>query len=297
MKQIVSILILISTITFADNINVMNGYSKEPLKKQIFTYDYVVTQTMVINNYLNKLDKLDNNTKSRIKDDIYYLISSSVSELYKNKNNIIPKKDNLIMKTLFDSAQRLKIIGTNLAYYQLFQMKDTDKLKSINFTKDLKLSLDYDLFKLEDEFWSIKFPYYFKIRKLQESEINNSNNTIIDISTGGAKDKSNFGYSNANITLFISDKKDDKEFFKFWYKAFKVPSNIKLKSIGIKNYKTQYIDIKDSLMNNEITSWSNNNNSFVAVYSGLDGTFQENRQHFLDFLNSLANKALEKETR
>lgn len=291
MKQIISIIILISTITFADNINVMNGYSKEPLKKQIFTYDYVVTQTMVINNYLNaNLNKLDNNIKRKIKDDIYYLISSSVSELYKNNNNIIPKKDNLIMKTLFNSAQRLNIIGTNLAYYQLFQMKSTDKLKSINFTKDLKLSLNYDLFKLEDKFWSIKFPYYFKIRKLQESEINNSNTTIIDISTGGAKDKSKFGYSNANITLFISDTKDDKDFFKFWYKAFKIPSTIKSKSIGVKNYKTQYLDIKNSLMNNEIVSWSNDNNSFVVVYSGLDGTFKENRQHFLDFLNSIANK-------
>ena len=290
MKKTIFILIITVTVLFADNTSVMDGYSKDPLKNRVFSYDYVVTQTISINNYLNtNLNNLDKNAKRNITEDIYYLISSSISESYKQDKLIIAKKDDLILKTLFQSAQRLNVLGSNLAYYQLFQMNNTDKLQSIYFTKDLQLSLTYDLFKLEDKFWSIKFPYYFMIRKIQKSRIKNIESTIISISTGGAKDKSKLGYSQASITLFVSDKQNNKGFFEYWYKVFKVDSKIQLKPTGIKNYKTQYI--KDKLINNEITSWSTDTNSFIAIYTGLDGTYEVNRQHFLDFLNQIKEKS------
>jgi hypothetical protein len=291
MIKIFFISIFLLMTAYANDITAMNGYTKEPLEKPLFPYAYTITETMAVNNYLNaNLNKLDKNNKQKIKEHIYNLMSSYISEYYKKNNKIMVDKDDLIMKSLFSSAQKLNSMGANLAYYQLFQMKNTDQLKNIGFTKDFKLSLKYDLFNIEHKFWSINFPYYFMIGRIGESKINNSNTTIVKISTAGAKDKSKFGYSQATITLFVSDKKDDKVFFEHWYNAFKIPSSIKLKSIGIKNYKSQRIYNKNYLLNTEITSWSTNTNSFIVVYSGIDGTFQQNRQHFLDFLKSIANK-------
>lgn len=292
MRKFISILILfISLPIFANEYKPQQGYSLEPLGAPVYDWAHVVADTVTFNNWLNA--NYLNLTREKMKgsrEHLYYLISSYASDLYKKNKSILPKNHDPILETLFSWSERLGVYGASLVYNQIKneKMKPMPMLMKIHPT--FKLTFQNDLYNLESlsSSWSIKFPYYFMIGNLSDFKAANGMQTqVLSVSTGASKDKTTAGQSQATLMILFSPSSDFEGFSKFWLRNFEMSSNSKTTNLGIKNLSSQYTYDKSSLLHKEFTFWKTEKGSMAVAYMGMDGTYQANRQHFLDFLFQL----------
>lgn len=159
----------------------------------------------------------------------------------------------------------------------------------------LKLTLENDLYKLEalSNAWSITLPYYFMINHISDYKtINGMQTQVLSVSTGASRDKTKAGQSQGTILLVFSPSYDVEAFSKFWLKNLEIPTDAKITDLAIRNLHSQYSYDNSSLLHKEITLWQTEKGSIGVVYMGMDGTYQNNRQHFLDFLTQLKTQPL-----
>jgi len=266
----------------------MNGYSKLPLADPVFDYAKVIVDSTAFNNWLNtNYSKLNSQTMKGPREHLYYLLSSYVSELNNKGGVILPEEHDLILSTLLSWTERLGAYGTHLFYNQIKsdEMKAMPSLMKIS--EGIKVSAVNDMFNIEDKNgnWSTKFPYYFMIGAINEFNATNGMETqLLTISTGAAKDKSKAGRSQSTLMLVYSPSKETKTFQEYWLNGFEVDSNIKSKPLGVNKLESVYLYNEDALLHKEITFLPSSNGSLLVAYLGMEGAYQKNRQHFLDFL-------------
>jgi hypothetical protein len=267
----------------------------------VFDYAKVVVDSTAFNNWLNtNYSKLNAETMKGPREHLYYLLSSYVSEL-NNKNGIIlPKENDLVLSTLLSWSERLGAYGTHLFYNQVKNEKMKAMPALMKYSEGIKISAVNDMFKVEAKSgsWSIKFPYYFMIGAINEFNATNGMETqLLTISTGAVKDKTQFGRSQSTLMLIYSPSKDLSEFNEYWLNQFKIDSKIKPKPLGVKKLESVNIYNKEALLHTEITFLPSSKGSLLIAYLGMDGAYQKNRQHFLDFISQVktANKSLKQD--
>jgi len=266
----------------------MDGYSKLPLTEPIFDYPKVIIESTAFNNWLNNnYSKLDDQTMKGPREHLYYLLSSYVSELNNKDGIILPGENDLVLSTLLSWSERLGAYGTHLFYNQV----KSDKMKAMpsvmKVSEGIKISAINDMFRVEAKsgHWSTKFPYYFMIGAINEFNATNGMETqLLTISTGAVKDKSQAGRSQSTIMLIYSPSEETKEFNDYWLTQFEIDSKVIAKPLGVKKLESVYLYNEEALLHKEITFLPSSNGSLLIAYMGMDGAFQKNRQHFLDFL-------------
>lgn len=266
----------------------MDGYSKSPLADPVFDYAKVIVDSTAFNNWLNtNYSKLNSQTMKGPREHLFYLLSSYVSELNNKDGIILPEESDLVLSTLLSWSERLGAYGTHLFYNQIKRDKMKAMPSLMEVSKGIKISAVNDMFKIEDTNgnWSTTFPYYFMIGAINEFNATNGMETqLLTISTGAAKDKSQAGRSQSTIMFIYSPSEETKEFNDYWLTQFEIDSKIKAKPLGVKKLESVYFYNEDALLHKEITFLPSSNGSLLIAYMGMEGAFQINRQHFLDFL-------------
>jgi len=290
-KLVVALLITFSCSIAASEYTPQQGYSFEPLNNPVFDYAHVVVDVAKFNNWLNaNYSKLNAETMKGPREHLYYLLSSYISELYKRDKVILPKKHDLILQILFSWSERLGVYGGSLVYNQIKSKKMEPIPELMKIPGSFSLSLDNDLYNLKSttNIWSVKFPYYFMIGNMNDFQATNGMKTqLVSISTGASKDNTKAGRSQSTLMLIYSPSNKFKTFKKYWLGQFGIPSGAKTAELGVKNLNSRSIFDNASLLHKEITFWSSETGSFAVAYLGMDGTYQADRQHYLDFLNQL----------
>lgn len=279
----------------------MDGYSKLPLEEPVFGYAKVIVDSTAFNNWLNtNYSKLNAQTMKGPREHLYYLLSSYVSELNNKDGVILPAENDLVLSTLLSWSEKLGAYGSHLFYNQV----KNDKMKAMpsfmKVSEGIKISAINDMFRVEAKSgdWSAKFPYYFMIGAINEFNATNGMETqLLTISTGAVKDKSQAGRSQSTIMLIYSPSEETKEFNDYWLTQFEIDSKIIAKPLGVKKLKSAYLYNEEALLHKEITFLPSSNGSLLIAYMGMEGAFQINRQHFLDFLLQVktANKPLKQD--
>ncbi|MFT6268366.1 MAG: hypothetical protein ACJAVV_001174 [Alphaproteobacteria bacterium] len=123
---------------------------------------------------------------------------------------------------------------------------------------------------------------------------------LVSISTGAAKDNPEAGRSQSTLMFIHSPSLNIKEFADYWLSQFEINAKTKPSALGINTLKSFYIYNGETQLHKEITFLSSPQGSYWVSYLGMDGAFQTNRQHFLDFLSQVniteattANKAMQ----
>lgn len=304
MKILATILfIAFSWPIFADEYTPQQGYSFEPLNSPVFDYAHVVVDVTVFNNWLNaNYSKLNTETMKGPREHLYYLLCSYVAELYKRDKVIMPKEHDLILEILFSWSERLGVFGSSLAYNKVKSDKKKPMPELMKIPESFSISLDNDLYVLttKSNNWSVKFPYYFMIGTMNDFKATNGMQTqLVSISTGATKDNTKTGHSQGTLMLIYSPSNDFDSFSDFWLSQFGIASGTKPTKLEAKTLESRSTYDKASLLHKEITFWPSEAGSYAVAYLGMDGTYQANRQHFLDFLNQInvqqaitANKSL-----
>ena len=264
-----------------------NGYAVEPYQNAVFDEAKVAVETVVFNNWLNmNLQKLTYEQLKGPREHLYYLIDSRVKHLYTFEKRILPEKSDQILQMLFSWSERLGVFGGNHAYNAVKKSSSPELTPSMKTPNGIVMSMSKDVFNIRSELgWSIQFPYNFMVWNVQDfNAIGGSRTQMVAFSTGAAKDNGQLGHSQATLMFFFSPKVDQVTLEKYWLEKIGISEDTKLADLNVKNLQSRHEYNYSKALHTEITSWSKAKGAFVAAYSGNSGTYEANRQHFLDFL-------------
>ncbi len=266
------------------------GYSTNPLDNPVFNYAHVVADTPASNNWLNNnYSKLNPQEIRKTREHLYYLLNTYVSELYKRDKVILPKEPDLILQTLFYWSEKLGVFGGSLVYNKV-KSEQMEPLSEFKTPQSFILSLEKDLYQLttESNAWTIKYPYYFMTTRLQNYKASNDMQMqVVVISTGAARDNSPVGRSQGTLLLAYSPSTQLEAFSNHWLNKFDIKLDTKPTPLGIRDLSSQHVYDKKTLLHHEVTSWASETGSYVVMFMGVDGTYQTNRPHYLDFISQL----------
>jgi hypothetical protein len=257
----------------------------------VFDNAYVLVDTARFNNWLNENYKnLTPETLKGPREHLYYLISSQVSGIYESEGVVLPKDHDTVLEILFSWAERLGSFGGNLVYNQIKSELSPLVNSFVRDTGNFSIELVEDAFVLsvDSANWSLKIPYYFMVGDLREfNTTNNMPTQLAVISTGAAIDKGKLGRSQATLMFLHSPKVDDGKFRSYWLTQFEIPATNKNHALNVKGLNSQVAYDDNTLLHKEISFWSSKRGSFAVAYMGLDGAYQTNREHFINFLEYL----------
>lgn len=285
------IFIFISDFSLANKATPISGYSLAPLDEPVFTYAEVIVGTTTFNNWLNaNYDKLNVQTMKGPREHLYYLITSYAYHLLKEENVVLPDKHDLILETLFSWSEKLGVYGSNHFYNKLKSEKLSDMPEIMRVAEKFEISAEDDMYNINSSkgSWSFKIPYYFMVWALSDFKAKNGMKTqLVSISTGASKDKSENGKSQATIMFVHTPNADKDQFTTFWINQLGLKTTDNKKDLNVKSLNSIHSFDSTSLLHKEATIIHNDNGSYFVSYLGMDGSYQKNRVHFVNFLESL----------
>ena len=268
-------------------------YSNETLTNPIFNAAEVAVRTAQFNNWLNQNhSKITAERLPQLREHLFYLIDSHVKNSFLKNATISPKED-LVMSMLFSWAEKLQVYGGN-QIYNATKTKKTPEVASIFPAPEaysIKLNDWHFSITPKTGNWLFKVPFYFMPLSLQEFTAANGQETqFVMVSTGVARHNQGTGYSQATLALMYTPENDKEQFQEFWKKTWNISGSALEKNIRGTGLKSYSIFDDKTKIHVEYTEVPTSNGSLAVVYSGIDGTFQHNRQHFIDFLNTIEVK-------
>lgn len=271
---------------------VQGGYSVTPLREPLFDESQLVVETTAINNWLGEnFQRLTYEQMKGPREHLYYLIDSRVKQLYAAENRVLPAKNDRILETLFSWSESLGVFGGAYVFNAVKAPSSAAKTARMKLPEGIDLHLTNDVFTLRSNFgWSIMFPYHFMIWNVGDFTAKDGPRTqLVALSTGAAKDESQAGRSQATLVFMFSPEKHET-FVRYWRAKMGIGANIKPAALGVKNLESRFVVDEATKMHKEFTSWSDATGSFGVAYIGIEGTYEWNRPHFIDFLRFTKTK-------
>ena len=270
---------------------IQGGYATKPLMTPVFDVAHVAVDSAAFNNWLNtSYSSLSPEAMKGPREHLYYLIDSWVSSIYKREGVVFPLEHDLLLQNLFLWSERLGVFGGNLVYDAL-KSGEAPALPSYKPVPDeFTLSLRRDMLTVQSKSgeWSVAVPYYFMIWNLSEFVANNGPRTqLVTLSTGAAKHEGLDGHSQATLMLLFGPGIDPAEFEAYWSAGIGFTGGERTESLPVSDLESRVKFDPASKLHSEYTSWNTKAGPILVVYMGMNGTYQSNRPHFIDFLRSL----------
>lgn len=284
------LLIAIWPTSVNSDVTTQQGYSIEPLSQSIFDPSQMSMELMALNGWLNEnYTNLHPDTLKGLREHLYYIIDSRVKQIFSQTGRILPKEPDRLLANLLFWAETLGVYGGTLVYNAVKRTEDPPREPNLPLPPGFKLRLVDDLFELRSEEgqWSVRFPYYF-MTFLIRNEIAYSGKQlqIVLISTGAAKHAVNDEWSQATLILFFSPNSNPAEFSEH------IAASVGVSLGGGSQLEIFNLPVHKGLDNEnriykELTYWQTPHGMMGVAYLGVDGTYQWNRPHFLDFIRAI----------
>lgn len=265
--------------------------SEEPLKKAAIEPARVLVEAVGISNWLNaNHSRMDPGQTQGAREHLHALIDSRVKELYAKTGMLLPKEPDPILAMLYSWAGRLGVYGADPVYAAVrgtFLVKPPPGPQPPD---GLAVGLQKDMLTIASSAgeWRATVPYHFFIFALNSAPTPDSKLVeTVAISTGSAPDIARPGYSQATIALIFVAGADPKSFEKEWADRLGVPLRAEPRPVGETRYRSRTAHEAQNRLHKEVVFVPSRKGSFAILYSGLDGTYQTNRPHFLNFLEAI----------
>lgn len=266
------------------------GYSTATLREPIFDAAQVMLETARVSNWLlENHEKLGNDQQAKVREHLYYLIDSHIKREFAKTGRILPKEPDGQLEMLLSWAEPMGVYGGNLVYNAVKRADAPALSPTLVPPAGMTLALRDDLLVVKSDLgWSVSMPYYFMIGKLADVKVTTGQRTqFMIVSTGAAKDASDFGHSQATLMLMYAPQADSAEARKIWEQYLQIKPTDERVELGVRGLVSQRNHDGGLKMWREIVSWSAPRGAITVTYMGNDGTYEWNRQHFLDFLGVL----------
>lgn len=275
----------------AQELSPQPGYSVETLSQSVYDTAEVAVHSAAFNNWLiENHQQLDPDQEKGAREFLYYLIDSHVKGIYAREGQILPKEPDLILQTLFSWSERLGVYGGSYVFNKIRLPSEPEMSVLLHPPPSMAISMQGDLLRIESasKKWGFSVPYYFMPYRVTEFTATNGMPTqFLTISTGAATDSSDDGRSQATLMLIYSPDVDYLEFREFWTEQIGIPTDATQSELDFEELTGKYYYDAATKIHTEALIWQSGPEAFALTYGGVDGTYQWNRQHFLDFLTSL----------
>jgi len=271
--------------------NIQGGYTTKPLEQAVFDPARVAVEATAFNNWLaDNYATLTTETMQGPRERLYYLIDSWVKMLYARDHLVLPAAPDAVLQTLFFWSERLGVFGGSLIHKAVKSPQFPEAPAVLPVPSGFDLSLRKDMLRLTSASggWSVEVPYYFMIWNIQEFAAKGGPKTqLVAVSTGAARDEGRQGHSQATLMLLFGPGVDRDDFVPYWSRQLGFSGDEPEKQLGARSRKSRERYDSDQKMHFEYTDWSSKRGAFVIAYIGLEGTYQWNRPHFIDFVRAI----------
>jgi hypothetical protein len=225
---------------------------------------------------------------------VYVLIDGLVKERFAAGRIVFSRPDLSRVIRYYQWADTLKVPGAGqvVEYFRrIFAIPaDEEAETSFNLPDPYRMELRFPNFQVRSEAapWLLQYPYYLMtedIRRVVPAEGWESD--LIVVSTLFAPHRKDKGHSQSRILFAYSEAVEHARFQEHW-----------LRQLGIENGKTVKNEVfpdapaysrldKKKRQRAEVCFLHTDNGSAAIALVGIDGSYQKNRPHYLDFLRSL----------
>ncbi len=272
---------------------VQGGYSTQPLARPLFEPAQVAVEAVLYNEWLiNNYASLA--TPERLKgprEHLYYLIDSWVKMTYARDKVVFPVEHDPVLQIFFSWAERLGAFGGHLVYNAIRSDQFPEMPPSLAVPSGFDIALRQDVLVVSSTsgHWSVAVPYYFLIWNILEWDAKDGPRTqMITLSTGAANHEGQEGHSQATLMLLFGPSAEGDSFTKYWTRHLGFEGKETPNPIGVRSLTARHRFDKAQNMHHEYTSWTSPHGQFLVAYLGINGTYQWNRPHFIDFVGSIS---------
>lgn len=266
-------------------------YAEEPYKASAIDSAQALVEAVGINNWLNaNYTRMSPDQVQGAREHLHALVDARVKELYARDGVLLPKKPDPILAMLYAWAGRLGVFGADAVYPALKGSYVVVPPRGPQPPKGLAITLAGDHLVISSSAgqWQASVPFHFFVFVLSSASVPDSGHTeAAAISTGSAPDIARPGYSQATLALFFMQGADIKSFETDWAERLQIPLESEQTPVGQTKFISRRAFDASTRLHKEVVFIPSRKGSFAVLYSGLDGTYQTNRPHFLSFLQAL----------
>lgn len=267
------------------------GYSPEPLQKPVFEWLRVVGESVRLNNWLNENHQtLTPQQRQGVREHLHVLVDSQVKEIYARDKVLLPKEPDPMLAVLFSWAGRFGVYGADEIFRRVRGNSPMQAAPGPHPPAGLDVALHGDQLKVSSASggWAFAIPYHFFIFNLVNAVGNDGQRVQAAlVSTGSAPDAAPPGYSQATLALFFTPDAKPDAFSRTWLQRYGIDSAIQPKQTGSTTFESRTAYDAKTRLYKEAVFIPSKKGVLMVLYMGLDGTYQWNRPHFLDFLANL----------
>lgn len=267
------------------------AYAEEPFKSPGMEPARVLVEAVGINNWLNQnYSRMTAVQAQGAREHLHALIDSRIKELYATNGVLVPKEPDHVLAMLFSWAGRLGVYGADAVYSAVRGTYPVNPPPAPRPPDGLTIALQNDTLVISSSAgeWQAFVPYHFFIFRLGNARGPDSKRTELAIvSTGSAPDVAPPGYSQATLAVFFTDGADMKTFEPEWAERLQMAMHNEPAPVGQTKYRSRKSYDDQTRLHKEVVFVPSRKGAFVILYSGLDGTYQANRPHFVSFLEAI----------
>jgi hypothetical protein len=273
-----------------DNQMLANGYSVAPLRAvPALSVKEIETEARKFLVWLEANGpKLKREQMPGPREHAYYLISERIKHIYAESQSILPTRRDPVLQALFMHADNLGVIGGS----QVFAALKDPGLQAMPARtlppRAISVTLDGDRLRVgSGSGWSFSVPYYFMIWQAGDQQRPEGRAQLVTLSTGTARDTSPAGHSQATLVFLFSPDGAaavPADPFRAQLQTGTVDAPV---ALGLRDLKGQHGFDAATKLHTELVSWADASGAYLVMYSGMEGTYQSNRPHFIDFLRSV----------
>lgn len=251
----------------------------------------VTVRAVSINNWLaDNIQSMPADQIQPAKENIYLIIDSIVKQNRLESKTDFSESDDFFLRSMFNWASYLGVPGSDLVSDHFNGKASPVSPKRVTLPQPFSITFKYPLIRLSssDGDWTLIYPYWFMTGYVQSFQAHNNLETeIAEVSTAFAKHVGIEGYSQATIMFIFSPGNNDNIFKNFWMQSVGLKDADKIKETLRAGSATYVTYDTDKHMYKEVTFLRGTKGDIAVVYVGINGTYQANRESYLEFLKDI----------
>jgi hypothetical protein len=274
----------------ADGPLLANGYSVAPLRAApAFSAKEIEVEARKFLVWLEANGpKLTREQMAGPREHAYYLIGERIKHIYAESEAILPARRDPVLQSLFMHADNLGVIGGAQIFAALKDPGTPGMPARALPPRAISVTLDGDRLRVSSEKGlSFSVPYYFMIWQAADQQRAEGRLQLITLSTATARDVSAAGHSQATLQILFSPDGAAALPAELLRSQLQTGTVDPPAALGLRDLKSQHGFNPATKLHTEMVSWADASGAYLVTYSGMDGTYQSNRPHFIDFLRSV----------
>ncbi len=268
--------------------NAQSPYDSAPFAVQAIDPAHAVVEPLVINNWLREnVTRISEGQVQGAREHLHALIDAHVKQSFAKANAFLPPQPGGLLPVLYSWAGRLGVYGGDLIYEAVKGDYPVKPPPGPVLPVGYELSLKGQSLVLESTAgsWRVEMPFHFFIFAIRDGvAVGGQRTEMTVISTGSAPDAAPPGFSQATIALVFVHGATTSDVEREWAKRMQIPLETEQVAVGATQFRSRVAFDSATRLHKELVMVPSEKGAFAIFYSGLDGTYQANRPHFVDIL-------------